>query len=81
MYVIVWLRNMLATAYNGKLSIWLTNLIKTANTVDVDEEKYDQKMFKVQNALTLLASQEALRLPILETRDFYSDRQTSVVFH
>lgn len=72
---------MLATARNGKLNIWLTNLIKTANTVDVDEEKYDQKIFKLQNALTLLDRQEALWLPILETREFYSERQTSFIFH
>jgi len=25
-------------------------LIKPANTIDVDEEKYDQKIFKVQDA-------------------------------
>lgn len=72
---------MLATACNGKLNIWLTKLIKTANTVDVDEEKYDQKIFKLQNALTLLDHQEALWLPILETREFYSERQTSFIFH
>ena len=69
---------MLATAYNGKLNIWLTNLIKIANTVDVDEEKYDQKTFKVQDALTLLDSQEAFGYLSLKL-ETYSDRQSSVI--
>lgn len=43
--------------------------------------KYDQKMFQVQDALVLLDSQEALQLPILETRPLFSDRQANVIFH
>lgn len=55
------LGNILATADKGKLSIWLTNLIKPAKNTGVDGEKYEQKMFKVEDAPTILDSQESLK--------------------